>query len=521
MKRTVCMTVMLAATACFAQDFMFDTFDPYLLGPIHAQQGWGATNLAGVFTNTRPAEVSNALPAHGPHHLLFPAPGDKQATLARYTNFTAQYSYTGPDQPALRASFMLRKEAAAQHFAFFLGNDVGAVSIGTDTNDGTIVVNEADTGIPYVTNRYTEMALFYNMSNNHVCLQYDGSNIVDWSGADAPSLTQLVYVAFLRLPDAHASQDLYVDHVRVDRVTPGTVAWFRYETPTNVASDHAGFFRANRIEAFDSAWAPASSPLYDGAQERANDLGCANFRLTDLVPLTNTPKMIEWTLEAILAARPAAVETAGNLQIIDWATLSGFDTTNAQINGVWLRTTQQFSLYLRDAQQTTTANQYLPLLGGMPADGRWHHVAFVKTGATLTVYLDYRVVSTTPLNGSAAGDYEFRASSRARIGISLNNGNWSNPNQLLDELRFTARALRTDEFLQFGQPAIVSPPDPTAANWNLNVMTISGRTYNVETAPRPGATPWTTLMPANIATGHYSTFTIPATTNRALRIMRQ
>lgn len=522
MKKLIGGLIVALANACGAQDFMYETFDGYLLGPITAYNGWGQTNFLTHFTNTQPAQVSNVLPATSPNGLQFAPPaGDKQMTLAMYTNLNAQYSYTGPNHPVLRTSFMLYKENARQNFAFLQGLDGDEMGILTDTNDGTIIVNETDTGISFVTGRYAEVVYLYNMSNNDSCVQYDGTNILNWSGTDAPSLTQIVYAAFCRFPDAYAGAPLGVDQVHVDKPTPGTVAWFRYETPTNVASDHAGYFRASRIIGGGNGSVAASPPLFDGVQERVNDLGRASFRLAELLPWTNTTKMSEWTLEAILAARPEAVETGGNLQFLDWGTGSGTDTTNAQINLVWLRTTQQLSLYLRDARQTTAANQYLPSLGDMAADGRWHHVALVKTGAWLSVYVDYRPMSHRSLDGTASGDYEFYSSSHTRIGESNNGGNSSNPYQLLDELRFTARALRTSEFLQFGQPEIVSAPDPTAANWNLDVMTISGRTYNVETASRPGAMPWTTLMPVNIATGHYSTFTIPATTNRALRIVRQ
>lgn len=525
MKKLIGGLVVALATVCGAQDFMYETFDSYLLGPITAYSGWGQTNFLAHFTNTQPAQVSNVLPATSPNCLQFAPPGpDKQMTLALYTNLNAQYSYTGPNHPVLRTSFMLYKENARQNFTFLQGTVSEEMGILTDTNDGTIIVNETDTGISFVTGRYAEVAYLYNMSNNDCCVQYDGTNIAQWSGTDAPSLTQIVYAAFGRFPDAYAGAPLRVDQVHVDKPTPGTVAWWRFDTAgTNSASDHAGFFNASRLVSMHTTpKPPASTPLYDGWQDRSDTQGRRAFKLAELNPWANTAKIPDWTLEAILAAEPGAVDISGNFQLLHWGTGIGGDTsTNAEINFVWLRQTGEFSGYLRDAQQTNNNIQYLPSLGRMPADGHWHHVAFVKTGAWLNVYTDYRPAIQYPLDASSTGYYSFASNSHAGIGVSLNNGNDANTNQWLDELRFTARALPTHEFLQFGQPLMASAPDPSAANWNLDVLTLSGRTYNVQTAPRTGSSAWTDILPGSIATGHYTTLTIPAPTNRIIRAVRQ
>ncbi len=523
MKKWILLMAVLAGSAGWAQEYVHETFDAYLLGPINSQQGWGATNFLAAITNAQPASVSAASPCAGPNSLLFSSvPPGKQCVLALYTNFNATYSYTGANHPVLRASFALRKQDARQNFAFMMGVGSDEVSIGTDPGDGTIVVDEVDTGVPFVAGRYVEMAVLYNMSNSDVCVQYNGTNILDWSGTDAPSLTQIVYAAFFRLPDAYEGTNLFVDEVLLDKPTPGTVAWWRYEAPiTNTASDHAGHFRAARVASSSSGFVPGSTvPLHDGVQERSNDRARRSFHITDMSPWTITPKMSEWTLEAILSADPRTLEIAGNFQILDWGTLQGFNSTNSQINLVWLRTTQMFSMYLRDAGQSDTSSQYLYPLGSMPADGGWHHLAVVKTGAWLTIYLDYRVVANPALDSASMGYYEFDTNSHFNIGQSLNGGNTSNPYQLLDELRFTARALRTGEFLQFGQPGLVSAPDFSGGIWSFDALTISGRTYRAQTAAGVSGTSWSNHAPDTIATGHYSRMTLPAQTGTILRVIR-
>lgn len=397
------------------------------------------------------------------------------------------------------------------------------MGIGTDTNDGTITVKEMDTGVPFVTGRYAEVVLLYNMSNNDVCVQYDGTTVVAWAGTDAPSLTQIVYAAFFRMPDAFTNQNLFVDHVLMDKPTPGTLAWWRYETPgNNVASDHAGHFAASRAAGyFPTQILGATDPLYDGLQDRHNDWAMADFRLSELLPSAQSPRMSEWTLESIFSAQPGILGPFEvNLQFLDWGTDLGHNSTNSHIGFIWLRTDQNLALNLRDAQQTSSATHSLWGLGFVPPDSRWHHVAAVKTGSWLTVYVDYRGAANIPLSSVSSGYYEFAANSHAYVGQTLNGGNTTSTNHLLDELRFTARALSTAEFLQFGQPMIISTPAPSAATWDLNVLTISGCTFNVQTAPMPGSFAWTDILPATIATGHYSRFSIPAPTNRILRVIR-
>ena len=523
MRKWFILVVLLACATAWAQEYVHEDFDGYLLGPISSYQGWGATNFLPAITNSQSASVSDTSPCAGPNSLLFSsAPAGKQCVLALYTNFNATYSYPGANHPVLRASFALRKQDARQSFAFGMGVGSDMVGISTDSDDGTIVVNGMDSGVPFVAGRYVEMAVLYNMSNNDVCVQYDGTNVVGWSGTDAPSLTQFVYMAFFRLPDAYEGTNVFVDEILLDKPTPGTVAWWRYETPmTNFASDHAGYFRAARANGYNTDFVPGSTvPLHDGVQDRANDRARRDFRITDLSPWTRSPKMSEWTLEAVLSADPRTLEVAGNFQLLDWATSLGHDSTNTQINLVWLRTTQQFSMYLRDAEQTTTSSHYLSPLGSMPANGQWRHLAVVKTGAWLTVYLDYRVIANSPLNSASMGYYEFDTNSHASIGQSLNGGNTSNPYQLLDELRITARALRTDEFLQFGQPRLVSSPDFLMENWSFDLMTISGRAYRAQTAAGAGGSMWSNHAPDTIATGHYSRIVVPSQTGHILRVIR-
>jgi hypothetical protein len=146
-----------------------------------------------------------------------------------------------------------------------------------------------------------------------------------------------------------------------------------------------------------------------------------------------------------VARRSGASEP--NLQFLDWANGFGYNTTNAWISMTWVESSQQIAMCLRDGQRTTTGYDYLAPLGEVPADGRWHHVAAVKTNSWLTVYVDYRRTANVPLSGAASGVYQFAAASLAYVGRTLGSGNITTTNQWLDELRISSRGLRSREFL--------------------------------------------------------------------------
>ena len=88
--------------------------------------------------------------------------------------------------------------------------------------------------------------------------------------------------------------------------------------------------------------------------------------------------------------------------------------------------------------QTTTVN------GNALCDLKWHHVAIVRNGGTITFYEDYK--QTHQLTGqSAAVDYSTVESVVLGAPLGLTYGGWEG---LIDEVRISDVALSTSQFLQ-------------------------------------------------------------------------
>ena len=87
--------------------------------------------------------------------------------------------------------------------------------------------------------------------------------------------------------------------------------------------------------------------------------------------------------------------------------------------------------------------------------------------------------------GFAEGAYTFNSQFRASIGITLNNGNASGPDTLIDEVRVSGKALARAELLQPGQPVIISIADEGL--WHIPIKGILGRTYRLEASPSAGS----------------------------------
>ena len=174
-----------------------------------------------------------------------------------------------------------------------------------------------------------------------------------------------------------------------------------------------------------------------------------------------------------------------------------------------------------------TPNAQRPTLNLSPND-RWHHVALVKTGPTLTVYLDYQQATNLTLtSGYADGAYAFDAQSRASVGQALNNGNVCGDQTLIDEVRFSNRDLARSEFLQPGQPLVVDIRGNALNNdpWPLTAKCILGKTYHLETSVSCGPDADWQPVPGSafVSANTFDFVDVPATVPRTnfVRLVRE
>jgi hypothetical protein len=163
-------------------------------------------------------------------------------------------------------------------------------------------------------------------------------------------------------------------------------------------------------------------------------------------------------------------------------------------------------------------------LGAFPPDGRWRHIALVKSGTTLLLYLDYQMVATAPLGSYAAGDYSFGAGTEATFGRTLNNANQAPDTTAFDDIRFSSRGQEPYDFLQPARPLIVRMDhDPGDNTWNMYFKGIHGRRYRIESSPvlGPGEN-WTVVEDDYEVDTTYSYFwNNTSTSNRFVRIHRK
>ena len=203
-----------------------------------------------------------------------------------------------------------------------------------------------------------------------------------------------------------------------------------------------------------------------------------------------TPRTTNWTAEAIFRSS----EGDGQIQFIHWGRGLGHTTNGPSIAFGYSEYSQSFFCNLMDAEETNTLQStYIPL-GEFIPNGRWHHVALIKSNTTMFLYLDYQLATNVDLlsiwEGDVAdGTYPFDTATRASIGESLNGGNETDINTFIDEVRFSARNLELHEFLQPGQPMLVDLRNSALLDpGELTVKVILDETYRVETSPSLGPT---------------------------------
>jgi hypothetical protein len=236
-----------------------------------------------------------------------------------------------------------------------------------------------------------------------------------------------------------------------------------------------------------------------------------------------TPSSTNWTIEAVARLPPGQ----DNVCFLAWGKGTGINTNGAYVMFGYNQSWGAFYYNLRDAAETNTTYDWHPPIAEFVPDGRWHHLALVKSNADVRLYVDYQAIATNNLSPAADGAYAFDTLSQATLGTTLNFGNASGPDTLIDEVRFSGKALAPSEFLQPGQPMVVAIEGHALNNdpWPLTAKCILGKSYRLETSPVLGpAATWTPIPGSSFTSAFTFDFVdVPDTTPKTnfVRIVRQ
>ncbi len=511
---TLIMTLLLAGLgSALAAEHVWENFDQMPLGSVASQTNW-----TGFFA-ARTAQVSNAQ-AHSPSNSLrFPwNTNSPNATAATHTNLKVRLG--GLTGNVMRVDFRLFIPSTNTPFAVALipssGNSLNFIHQGGVGRIGFDPYHA--TPVPLVPNGFVEVTMLYHAGRNQYALEYFGERVVDWAAAErATAATQFISAVFLRADDTLASQgNMYVDNLRVETYPYDVWAWWRFNGE-NPMPEQLGQFAPVWNTVLSSPAEAASDPIWDGWNEFHNE-GAVQYVLTGSASNTvATPTTATWTLETVVRIAEDHTQT-----LFHWGRDLGYTSTQAMIE-LRYEATSGLRVLLRDGQQTTSEH-FSQVTTPYAADGRWHHVALVKSGTDLLTYVDYQMVAATPLNAFARGNYMFGAGTHAAIGRTLNNANQARATTAMDEIRFSSRSLEPYDHLQPARPVVVRMDhDPGDNTWNMYFKGIHGRRYRIETSPvlGPGEN-WTVEEDDYLVNTTFSYFWAPASASkRFVQIIRK
>jgi hypothetical protein len=521
--KTACCSLFLCCSlgsVASAAEHLWESFDGATTGSVAALPGW--TRAAWLGTTT--AQVSMAHACSQPHALELP--WHASGSSAVFTNFSSTYATN--EHPVIRCSASLYlaatstpfqiglRNSAAGHFLKFI-NTNGYGQFGFQTHD----VHFA----PLATGTFADVTFFYNRSNNTYRLDYLFTNRVPWALADSDPVTHTQFNQFVAYrPGGGEAGEIFLDDVSVETFPPYVWAWWRCTSlPSARFIEQLGTFPPTYRGGYADTDRPgASDPVWDGTADFHNQ-GATRMLVAGPTNCASvTPFSTNWTVEAVVRM-PA---DANNSAFLDWGTSLGFDTNTPWIGVGYIATHTSIYLNVRDTQQADGSYQYLNL-GPFRPNGRWQHVALVKSNDTATLYVDYQSITSRVLSAAGDGAYAFGSASRATVGLTLNGGNTSGPDTLLDEVRFSGKALARSEFLQPGQPLIVEINGDALNNdpWPLTAKCILGKSYHLETSASCGPDADWQAVPGTTFTSAYTFdfIDVPSTVPRTnfVRIMRE
>ena len=477
-------SLQLAAPA-FAAERLWTDFDSSPTGSVASLPGWTrASWVGGGLTGL----IVNAGASHSPSNTL-ELPWNLSGSSAVYTGINASYN-PETEHPVVRCSAKLYSSNTNAFFQIGLRNSsTGRILSYQSTNGyGVFGFQYRDSFfVPLVSDRFVDVAFFYNRSNNSYRCDVDFTNRLAWitNGESGLTVTQFNQFVATRLANTvQTTGSLLVDDVSVETFPPHVWAWWRctLEPGAHVVEQLGSFKPTLRAGYGDATRAGSSDPVWDGAADFHNSGSLRQLQAGPAAAALPLPATTNWTLEAAFLLPRSALNTT----IFDWSTNFGFNATCAWIQ-IGYNTNGYVYANLRDSQQGDSTYVNLALRNYVPK-GRWQHLAVVKSNSTLSLYVDYQLATNRALTPTADGSYAFSAASRAHLGISPNGANPSGENTLFDEIRFSTKNLVPSEFLQPGQPLVVAATNSaTDANWELVVKGILGKSYRVETRPGSGS----------------------------------
>ena len=376
---------------------------------------------------------------------------------------------------------------------------------------------------PLVHDRFVDVTFFYNRSNNHYRCDYNYTNQIPWitNSEGGATVTQFNQFAFARFSaPTNPSSELFLDDVSVETFPPHVWAWWRC---TSISTRHfveqlGTFSPTRRASVANAAGGGATDPVWDGQGDAHNEGDSRQLVANGTNCAVAIPASTNWTIESVFRISAATQ----NVAILDWGRGNGSTATGAWINASY-NTNGYVNLNLRDAQQGDTTSVNIALRYFTP-NGRWQHLAVVKSNANLALYVDYQFVTNRTLIAPATGAYAFGTDSRAAIGISLGGANPCDADSRIDEVRISGKALVPAEFLQPGQPMIVDVDNsPTNAEWQLTMKGILGKSYRLETSPSIGANANWQYATGLVASYTFNYVDVPSTVPRSnfVRLVRE
>ena len=504
-----------------AAELLWQNFDSVPTGSVAALPGWTRAAWLGGITG-RVADVNYS---YSPSNIL-ELDWNSTASSAVFTNFHSTYNPTN-EHPVIRCSAKLFTGNTNAYFQFGLRNSCsgarltfegtnGFGTFGTETHDVVFV--------PLVNDRFVDVTFFYNRSNNYYRLDYDYTNRLAWSTNNAPS--SVVHTQFNQFVVARpggtaaTTGSVLIDDVSVETFPPHVWAWWRC---TSISTRHfveqlGTFSPTRRASVANAAGGGATDPVWDGQGDAHNDGASRQLVANGTNCAVAIPASTNWTVESVFRIAAATQ----NVAILDWGRGNGSTATGAWINASY-NTNGYVNLNLRDAQQGDTTSVNIALRYFTP-NGRWQHLAVVKSNANLALYVDYQFVTNRTLIAPATGAYAFGTDSRAAIGISLGGANPCDADSLIDEVRISGQALVPAEFLQPGQPMIVDIDNsPTNAEWQLTMKGILGKSYRLETSPSIGANANWQYATGLVASYTFNYVDVPSTVPRSnfVRLVRE
>lgn len=423
-----------------------ETFDPLPVGTITSNPGWGELMGEGTLAA---CSVSEANPFSGLHALLVGTVPSIGATrkLAVYSG--ASYTYTGLNDEMIRVSARIYRTNNAQYFSLVLGTgETAAITLGT-TLTGRVRVNSIDTGVSWATGRYAEAVLWYNLLTDQVTVQYDGAVILPWTtlGAGMTGFNR-VWVQRTKISSSD-SGSIHVDDLSVESLNPNVWGWWRCDDTTGgLVSEHTGHFAPAALIT------PPPQPdqpgvwktVQSGADELANLGAISGMRAYPVTATAAMPATRDWTLELVFLYDPSF---PGNMHL--FRLLNSSPGANSEISIVTpLAGGISASLRDRDAPGSILVTAVPSVVA---PTGRWHHLAIVKSNASLLTYIDYSLSGNVAIGVNGDGWFEFPLPAMASLGAS---GSVQLPDGVfVDEVRFTRAVLGPNTFLRAARPEVV------------------------------------------------------------------